>query len=177
MKSLKVHKTIIDGLLIIDLPVHEDKRGWFKENFQAQKMRELGLPEFFPVQNNISYNVQKGTTRGLHAEPWDKIISVANGKTFCAWADVRKNSKSYGKVVTTEVGIDKTVFVPNGVANSYQTLEPNTVYSYLVNKHWSPDAKYELYNLNSFNIKWPIPLEKAIISEKDENHPLWKPNN
>lgn len=88
-KELKVEKTNIPGLLVFDLPVHGDNRGWFKENWQRAKMMGLGLPDFGPVQNNISYNATKGVTRGIHAEPWDKYISIAAGEIFGAWVDLR----------------------------------------------------------------------------------------
>ena len=79
-KELKVTETNIPGLLVFDLPVHGDNRGWFKENWQRAKMMGLGLPDFGPVQNNISFNATKGVTRGIHAEPWDKYISIAAGE-------------------------------------------------------------------------------------------------
>ena len=88
-KELNVRATDIPGLLVIDLPVHGDNRGWFKENWQREKMRAAGLPDFDPVQNNISFNTSVGTTRGIHAEPWDKYVSVASGRIFGAWVDLR----------------------------------------------------------------------------------------
>ena len=66
-----VHETPIPGLLVVDLPVYGDARGWFKENWQRQKMVAAGLPDFGPVQNNMSFNQAVGVTRGIHAEPWD----------------------------------------------------------------------------------------------------------
>ena len=77
--KLEIEQTNIPGLLVVHLPVHRDSRGWFKENWQRQKMVAQGLPDFKPVQNNISFNANKGATRGIHAEPWDKFISVATG--------------------------------------------------------------------------------------------------
>jgi dTDP-4-dehydrorhamnose 3,5-epimerase len=170
--QLAVHETTIPGLLVIDLVVHGDNRGWFKENYQKEKMEALGLPEFEVVQNNFSYNAEKGVTRGLHAEPWEKFISVANGKVFGAWVDLRKG-ESFGKVFTTEITPDKAIFVPRGVANGYQTLEENITYTYLVNAHWSPEATYTLINLfdPALAIDWPISQDQAIVSEKDANHP------
>src|SRR5699024_12408910 len=67
-----VRTTPIPGLLVIDLPVHGDPRGWFKENWQREKMLAAGLPDLGPVQNNISFNQTVGVTRGIHAEPWDR---------------------------------------------------------------------------------------------------------
>jgi dTDP-4-dehydrorhamnose 3,5-epimerase len=171
--ELKVIETPIPGLFEVDLPVHGDNRGWFKENYQKAKMEALGLPAFEVVQNNFSYNVEKGVTRGLHAEPWEKFISVANGSVFCAWVDVRKGS-TFGVTHTMEINPGRAVFVPRGVANGYQTLEENVVYTYLVNAHWSPDTQYTMVNAfdPAVGINWPIPREQAIVSEKDTVHPL-----
>lgn len=171
-KSLGIQETSIPGLLILDLPVHGDSRGWFKENWQREKMRAAGLPDFGPVQNNISFNDEVGVTRGIHAEPWDKFVSVASGKIFGAWVDLREGD-SFGAVFTAELDASSAVFVPRGVANSYQTLEVDTAYVYLVNDHWSPDAEYTFVNLadETIGIQWPIPLENALLSEKDQAHP------
>ena len=69
MASVELVETPIPGLLVLRLPVHGDSRGWFKENWQREKMTALGLPDFGPVQNNISFNAGRGATRGIHAEP------------------------------------------------------------------------------------------------------------
>ena len=173
--QLAVRETVIPGFYEIDLVVHGDSRGWFKENYQKQKMEIMGLPHFEVVQNSFSFNAQKGVTRGLHAEPWEKFISVANGKIFGAWVDLRAGA-GFGKVLTIEISPSKAVFVPRGVANGYQTLEPNVTYTYLVNEHWSPEAKYTFVNLfdPSLGIKWPIPKDQAIVSDKDAAHPMLK---
>lgn len=174
MAGLSLRDTAIPGLLVIDLEVHGDDRGWFKENWQRAKMIGLGLPDFGPVQNNMSYNNDTGVTRGLHAEPWDKLVSVAHGRVFAAWVDLRSGD-SFGTVVTVELGPETAVFVPRGVANGYQTLVDETVYSYLVNDHWSPQARelYSYLNLadETVAIPWPIPLDRATISAADAAHP------
>ncbi|WP_404435880.1 bifunctional dTDP-4-dehydrorhamnose 3,5-epimerase family protein/NAD(P)-dependent oxidoreductase [Microbacterium aerolatum] len=164
--------TPIPGLLLLDLPVHGDSRGWFKENWQREKMRALGLPDFGPVQNNISFNDTAGTTRGIHAEPWDKYVSVATGRIFGAWVDLRQGP-TFGAVFTAEITPSRAIFVPRGVGNAYQTLEPATAYTYLVNDHWSPEASYSFLNLadETTAIDWPIPLAQAELSDKDKNHP------
>lgn len=171
MAELVVRETTIPGFFEVDLVLHGDQRGWFKENYQKEKMEALGLPAFEIVQNNFSFNAEKGVTRGLHAEPWEKFVSVANGRVFGAWVDLRKGS--FGKVYTTEITPEKAVFVPRGVANAYQTLEANVTYTYLVNEHWSPEAKYAAVNLfdPELAINWPIPESEAIVSEKDKNNP------
>lgn len=160
-----VESTPIDGLLVVPLTVHGDARGWFKENWNREKMS--GIPDFGPVQNNMSFNAEKGVTRGLHAEPWDKLVSVAAGSVMGAWCDLREGSPTYGQTYMHPIDSGVAVFVPRGVANGFQALENNTVYSYLVNDHWSPDAEYHFVNLDM--IDWP--LEPTEISEKDRNHP------
>ncbi len=171
-KPLGVQTTPIPGFLRIDLTVHGDNRGWFKENWQREKMAALGVPDFGPVQNNISFNDEVGVTRGIHAEPWDKFVSVATGRVFGAWVDLREGP-SFGTVYTTEIDPSVAVFVPKGVGNAYQTLEPGTAYTYLVNAHWSPEAKYTFLNLadETAAVPWPIPLEQAVLSDKDKAHP------
>lgn len=172
-KNLEIHTTSVPGLVWFDLPVHGDNRGWFKENWQREKMVALGLPDFHPVQNNISFNDKIGTTRGIHAEPWDKYVSVAKGKVFGAWVDLREG-ESFGKKFTLEIDPTKAIFVPRGVANSFQVLEEDTAYTYLVNDHWSPNGEYAFLSLAdpTVAIEWPISLDKAEISEKDKNHPF-----
>lgn len=173
-KHLVVTETPIPGVLLLDLPVHGDNRGWFKENWQREKMLALGLPDFKPVQNNVSFNEKAGTTRGIHAEPWDKFISVASGKIFGAWVDLREGA-SFGTVFTATLDASQAIYVPRGVGNSFQTLEDNTAYTYLVNDHWSADAQAQYTFLNladeSAAIEWPIPLAQAELSDKDKAHP------
>ncbi|MCV7218496.1 sugar nucleotide-binding protein [Mycobacterium crocinum] len=167
-KALRAAETAIPGLVIWDLPVHGDNRGWFKENWQREKMVAAGMPDFGPVQNNVSFNESVGTTRGIHAEPWDKYISVATGRIFCAWVDLR-DGPTFGTVVTAELDPSRAVFVPRGVGNGFQTLEPNTAYIYLVNDHYSPDGVYTSLNPGdaTIAIDWPIPLDQAELSAKD----------
>ncbi|HEU0266238.1 MAG TPA: dTDP-4-dehydrorhamnose 3,5-epimerase [Candidatus Saccharimonadaceae bacterium] len=170
--ELTVTESPIPGLFVVKLPVHGDNRGWFKENYQKEKMEALGLPAFDVVQNNFSYNVERGVTRGLHAEPWEKYICLANGRAFGTWVDLRAG-ESFGRTFTVELNPGTAVFVPRGVANGYQTLDENVVYTYLVNAHWSPDATYTFVNLfdPALGIAWPIGENEAIISEKDASHP------
>ena len=177
-KDLKVTETGIEGLRVVDLAVHGDPRGWFKENWQRAKMTALGIPDLRVVQNNVSYNEKRGVTRGIHAEPWDKFISVARGSVFGAWVDLRERSATYGKVYTTVLDPSKAIYVPRGVGNSFQALEDGTAYTYLVDAHWSMELKrtYTFVNLADpeLAIEWPIPLEEATVSEADLNHPMLK---
>ncbi|WP_028660440.1 sugar nucleotide-binding protein [Nocardioides insulae] len=174
MADLSIETTPIPGLLVVRLPVHGDARGWFKENWQRAKMVSLGLPDFGPVQNNMSFNASRGATRGIHTEPWDKFVSVATGRVFGAWVDMREGD-TFGATYSVEIDEGVAVFVPRGVGNSYQALADGTVYSYLVNDHWAPGQTYPALNLAdpTIAIPWPIPLEsdEVEVSEKDRGNP------
>ena len=174
MVELAISQTPIPGLLVVSLDLRRDNRGWFKENWQREKMVALGLPDFAPVQNNISFNSSLGATRGIHAEPWDKLVSLATGRIFGAWVDLRAGA-GFGRCFTVEMGPETAVFVPRGVGNAFQTLADQTAYSYLVNDHWTPAAKesYTFVNVadETLAINWPIPLGRSELSEADKSHP------
>jgi dTDP-4-dehydrorhamnose 3,5-epimerase len=171
--TLSVTETVIPGLFEIDLVVNGDNRGYFKENYQQAKLEALGLPHFEVKQNNISFNKDKGVIRGLHAEPWQKYISVGNGKAFGTWVDLRKGS-NFGKKLSAVITPDKAFFVPIGVANGFQSLEENTVYSYLVTDFWRPGTKYVSVNVYDpdLAVEWPIGKDQAELSEKDSQNPM-----
>ncbi|MCR5393349.1 MAG: bifunctional dTDP-4-dehydrorhamnose 3,5-epimerase family protein/NAD(P)-dependent oxidoreductase [Olsenella sp.] len=174
-KDLRVEETGIEGLKVVELSVHGDARGWFKENWQRAKMVALGIPDLRVVQNNISFNAERGVTRGIHAEPWDKFVSVATGSVFGAWVDLREGSDTFGKVFATTLDPSRAIYVPRGVGNSFQALEDGTAYTYLVDAHWSAELKrtYTFVNLADpeLGIQWPIPLSEATLSEADLHHP------
>ncbi len=175
-KELAVEQTGIEGLKVLDLAVHGDSRGWFKENWQRAKMVELGIPDMRVVQGNVSFNAERGVTRGIHAEPWSKFVSVACGSIFGAWVDLREGSATYGHVYTCELDASRAVYVPRGVGNAFQALEDGTVCIYLVDAHWSADLKHTYTYVNladpELGIDWPIPLDRAIVSEADRCHPM-----
>ena len=84
--------------------------------------------------------------------------------------------ESFGRVETFHLTPNTAIFVPRGCGNSFQALTDDLVYTYLVNAHWSPDAKYSFVNLRDpeLNIQWPITITDELISDKDKNHPMLK---
>jgi len=170
----------IPGMIEFDIPVHGDNRGWFKENFQKEKMLPLGFPESFFKENKLQNNVslsRKGVLRGMHAEPWDKYISVAdNGRVLGSWVDLREGA-SFGHVYQTVIDASKGIYVPRGVANGFQVLSDTVSYSYLVNDYWALDLKPKYAFVNyadpALGIEWDD-VENAEVSEADKNHPLLK---
>lgn len=171
-------ETEIPGLLFFDIKFPTDERGWFQEKFQKAKLVAAGLPESFQVvQNNVSFNKDKGVIRGFHAEPWEKYVSVVTGKVFVAYIDLRPGS-NFGKLITGEIDNSVAVYLPRGVANAFQTLEDNTLYIYSTTDHWRSDNydEYTFVNLadSDLNVQWPIPLDQSIMSDRDKNHPSLK---
>jgi dTDP-4-dehydrorhamnose 3,5-epimerase len=180
-----VRTTGITGLFELQLDVRPDNRGWFKESFRKDKLLaaldELGdvadadrrrVEAFEVVQNNVSFNDEQGVARGIHAEPWDKYISLATGEAFVAIVELRAGP-SFGTVETFHLTPNTALFVPEGCGNSYQALTDQLVYTYLVNGLWSPEAQYTFVNLRDSDlaIAWPIPISDQLISEKDAGHP------
>ncbi len=176
--EFKARLSEIPGLIIFDITFPSDERGYFQEKYQKAKLVAAGIPESFQVvQNNVSFNEERGVIRGFHAEPWEKYISVIRGKVFAAYVDLR-NGPTFGKVVTTEIDNSRSVFLPRGVANSFQTLEDDTLYFYSTNDHWRADNYHEYMFVNladpDIQINWPIQLQQSIMSDRDKQHPLLK---
>lgn len=168
------HVTDIPGLLWFDVSLVADDRGFFQEKYHRDKLISEGLPaDFQIVQNSLTFN-KRGTTRGFHAEPWEKFVSVINGEAFGAYLDLREGD-SFGTLVTVELNPERAVFIPRGVANAYQTLADEQYYLYSVNEHWTEDAYrwYTFVNLadEDLAVDWPIPLDRALLSARDRAHP------
>lgn len=172
--SRAVHQTAFDGMLIFDLNIFEDNRGVFTEVWQTEAMQEMGLPEVNPKQLGISRS-KKGAIRAIHAEPYDKIIHVAEGKIFCAMVDLRTNSPTFGQVENFELDNTKMLFIPNGVGNAFQAIsDEDVLYCYCVTGLWSADKAYSgqyvavNYADPDLAISWPITGDAQIVSLKDQ---------
>jgi dTDP-4-dehydrorhamnose 3,5-epimerase len=169
-----VHKTAFDGMLIFDLNIFEDNRGVFTEVWQSEAMQEMGLPEVNPKQLGISRSKQ-GAIRAIHAEPYDKIIHVAQGKIFCAMVDLRADSATFGQVEMFELDNTQMLFIPNGVGNAFQAVsDEDVLYCYCVTGLWSADKAYSgqyvavNYADSDLAIQWPITGDRQIVSLKDQ---------
>ena len=170
--GVRVEETPIPGLLVLRLDLRRDERGWFAELWQRERMIPLGLPDFTPVQANVAWNDVRGTTRGLHAEPWDKLVTVSAGRAYGAWVDLRDDA-TFGTVFGMDLEPGVAVFVPRGVANGYQTTEAATACSYLVTDHWRPDLTYLAVDHAdpALAIPWPISPEQRLLSHRDRTAP------
>ncbi len=167
-------RSAIPGLLLIELVVNRDRRGWFKENYTSDALQAHGVADFQVVQNNISLSTEVGVLRGIHAEPWEKYVSIASGRAFAAIVDLRQGSSAFGRVETFDLTPERALFIPRGCGNSYQSVEPNVVYTYLVNGRWSPSTSYT--SVHPYDpqlaIEWPIGRGGTVMSDKDASLPL-----
>jgi dTDP-4-dehydrorhamnose 3,5-epimerase len=167
-----IDTTPIPGLLVVRLDVRRDERGWFEEFWQRERMTALGLPDFGPLQANVAWNEARGTTRGMHAEPWDKLVTITAGRAYSAWVDLRAGA-TFGTTFGLDLEPGVAVFVPRGVGNGYQTTAGATAYSYLVNEHWRPDASYVVVDHAdpALAIAWPLPPHERVLSDRDRSAP------
>ena len=174
MSDLSAQSTDIPGLLILRLGLKPTEDGWFKESWHRAKMTSLGMPDFDPVQLNVSHVEARGTTRGFLAEPWDRIVSLDAGRAMGAWVDLREGP-GYGRNHVLELHPGIAVFVPRGVATAHQTLVDGTTYTYLLESHWTQEGRarsgaVDLYD-PALAIPWPIPRSEAILTRRDALKP------
>ena len=172
---MKIIKSFFENSVkLIELKKFQDSRGFFYENFNESKFRNLNLNTKF-IQDNISFSKNKGVIRGLHFQSPPvsqiKLISVLKGKILDVFVDIRKNSSSYGKyekIILSE-NLPYNLFIPDGFAHGFSVLEDKTLVLYKTNNLYSfENEKTIIYNDKSLNIDWEI-SEDIIISDKDKN--------
>lgn len=167
-------ETELKGAFILDVKKLEDERGFFGRSYCQKEFDDHGMTSRV-VQANVSYNKSKGTLRGMHYQmsPYEetKLVRCVRGAIYDVIIDLRKDSPTYTKWIGVELKEDsyRMLFVPEGFAHGFITLEDNTEVIYQVSQFYTPGAENGLrWNDPSFNIKWPI--EPVIISEKDKQH-------
>jgi dTDP-4-dehydrorhamnose 3,5-epimerase len=171
---MKILKSNINGLYEIIKLKKKDTRGFFLRNF-CKKVLKKNKINFNIVQTNISYNKNKFTLRGFHAQkkPYTehKIITVLNGKILNISIDLRKNSKTFLNRKLTIISAHKlnSLIIPAGCANAFLTLEKNTMVHYYMSTSYEDTAPSKYfgfrYDDKFFKIKWPF--KPKFISKKD----------
>jgi dTDP-4-dehydrorhamnose 3,5-epimerase len=180
---VKVEKTKIDGLLIIEPTVFGDDRGWFMESYNhlkfAQELERLSLPVPTFVQDNHSFS-QRGVLRGLHfqKQPFaqGKLVRVVQGKAWDVAVDLRPHSKSYGEWVGIELSAQnkKMFWIPEGFAHGFVALEDNTQFLYKATNYYNKQSEESIiWNDPTLAIEWPINLNEISLSEKDSEATLF----
>ncbi|MCQ2609095.1 MAG: dTDP-4-dehydrorhamnose 3,5-epimerase [Bacteroidales bacterium] len=174
---MDVIKTDIEGLLIIEPRVFKDARGYFFESFSQREFNEKVRPITF-VQDNESMS-SYGVMRGLHFQkpPYtqSKLVRCVKGAVLDVAVDIRVGSPTYGKHVAVELTEDnhRQFFISKGFAHGFAVLSETAVFQYKCDEFYHPEAEGGISILDdSLKIDWKIPVEKAILSEKDTKHAL-----
>lgn len=167
---MKITRTDIPGILIIEPDVFKDDRGYFFESFSKNRYKEIGLPEEF-VQDNISKS-KIGTVRGLHYQVGEKaqgkLCQVIEGEALDVAVDIRFNSPTFGKYFSLILDSEKKLqlWIPQGFAHGFSVLSEEAIFSYKCTNYYSkPDERTIIFNDQDLNIDWKV--EQPIVSEKD----------
>jgi dTDP-4-dehydrorhamnose 3,5-epimerase len=164
--------TSFPGLFVSEPQVFNDSRGYFFESYNKKLFQQAGIDTEF-LQDNQSKSVY-GVIRGLHyqAPPFAqaKLVSVNSGSVLDVVVDVRAGSPTYGKSFSIVLSAEnkRQLFIPRGFAHGFSVLSETAVFFYKCDNYYSkPHERGIAYNDPQLNIDWQIPLDKAIISEKD----------
>ena len=175
---MQILETAIVDVKLIKPVRHIDSRGFFSEVFKESELRKHAIDTNF-VQDNHSLSVSKGVVRGLHFQiaPFAqaKLLRVVAGSILDVAVDIRGGSPSYGRHVAVVLSaIDwNQIFIPEGFAHGYCTLEPNTEVLYKVNAYYSPEHdRGLLWNDPALGIAWPVTADEALVSDRDRKHPV-----
>ena len=184
----------IEGLILVKPRVFTDERGYFFESFSAERYRELGIPAGAVVpllercdrcfmQDNVSSS-KRGVLRGLHFQsaPFaqGKLVSVLHGKVLDVAVDIREGSATFGKHVAVELSEENhhQLWIPEGFAHGFLSLEDDTVFSYKVTAPYSKEHEGGIrFDDPDLGIEWPHVEEGIIVSEKDKALPYLRENN
>jgi dTDP-4-dehydrorhamnose 3,5-epimerase len=173
---MRFTQTEIASAWVIDPTPHEDDRGRFFRAWCAQEFAEHGI-NFGPVQANMGFSTRKGTVRGMHFQVAPaleaKLVRCTRGAMFDVVLDVRSDSKTYGKWYGVELTAEngRMLYLPEGCAHGYQTLEDRTEMHYMASHIYAPgSARGVRFDDPAFQIHWPLAV--SVISEQDRNWPL-----
>jgi dTDP-4-dehydrorhamnose 3,5-epimerase len=168
-------ETTLKDAFVIELQKREDERGFFARTFCRDEFAAHGLNTVYP-QCNMSLSKDKFTLRGFHYQidgaEEAKVVRCIRGALLDVIIDVRKGSPSYGQHLAVELTADNYValYVPEGFAHSFITLEENTEAFYMVSAMYTPGKERGIrWNDPAFGVRWPT--DQPIVSEKDANWP------
>jgi dTDP-4-dehydrorhamnose 3,5-epimerase len=165
----------LPGAYVIRLEERSDDRGFFARSWCSREFAAHGLADCV-VQANVSYNRRRGTLRGMHWQEGPaaetKLVRCTSGALYDVIVDLRRDSPTYRRWVGVELTARNRLmlYVPEGFAHGFQTLEDETEASYQVSQYYTPGAERGLrHDDPAIGIEWPMPVE--VISEKDRSWP------
>ncbi len=175
---MKITKTKLDGVVIIEPDVFGDNRGFFMESWNKKKMSEVGLDYDF-VQDNHSKSIVKGILRGIHFQKGNKaqakLVRCVKGAVFDVAVDLRQSSPTFKQWVGVELSAEnkKQLLIPRGFGHGFVTLTDDVEFLYKADNYYAPEADAGIcWNDQEIGVEWGI--ENPILSEKDMKNPLLK---
>lgn len=175
---MKITKTKLEGVVIIEPDVFGDNRGFFMESWNKKKMEEAGLYYDF-LQDNHSKSTVKGTLRGIHFQKGDKsqakLVRCVKGAVLDVAVDLRKNSPTFKQWVGVELSAEnkKQLLIPRGFGHGFVTLTDDVEFLYKADNYYAPEADAGIcWNDPDIGVDWGV--ENPILSEKDKKNPLLK---
>lgn len=175
---MKITKTKLDGVVVIEPDVFGDNRGFFMESWNKKKMEEAGLFYDF-VQDNHSKSTVKGTLRGIHFQKGDKaqakLVRCVKGAVLDIAVDLRKNSPTFKQWVSVELSAEnkKQLLIPRGFGHGFVTLTDDVEFLYKADNYYAPEADAGIrWNDPDIGVEWGI--ENPILSEKDKKNPFFR---
>src|SRR5687768_13568481 len=174
---MKVIRTEIPDVLVLEPARHGDRRGYFSETYNRRSCQELGIGCEF-VQDNHSLSEKAGVVRGLHFQippmAQDKLIRCIRGAILDVAVDIRHGSPTFGRWVGVELTADnwRQALVPKGFAHGFVTLEPGSEVCYKVSEYYSPQHERGIrFDDPALGIDWRIDPAEATLSDRDRRHP------
>ena len=176
---MKVIKTAIEDVVIIEPDVFGDARGYFFESYSQKKFDEAVRPVKF-VQDNESKS-KYGVLRGLHfqkgRDAQSKLVRVVKGRVLDVAVDIRRGSPTFGQYVAVELTEDnhRQLFVPRGFAHGFSVLSEEAIFQYKCDNLYAPQSEGAIaWNDPDIAIDWQLPIEDVLLSAKDADHPMLK---
>jgi len=176
---MKIRKTGIEGLIIIEPRVFKDSRGYFLESYHKARLEENGIFNNFNQDNQSRSSF--GVIRGLHyqKEPHaqTKLIRVTEGTIFDVAVDIRPGSPTFGHWYGLEISAENhlQLLIPGGFAHGFSVLSPHVTVFYKCDTYYHPESESGIrFDDPDLQIDWKIDLESAVISEKDRQLPPFK---
>lgn len=172
---MEIFETALEGVLIMEPRVFKDARGYFFESFSQREFDEKVRPIRF-VQDNESMSTY-GVVRGLHYQrmPYtqSKLVRCVKGRVLDVAVDIRRGSPTFGQHVAVELSEEnhRQLFIPRGFAHGFSVLSDVAVFQYKCDNFYHPEADAGIQLMDeTLGIDWRIPMEQAILSEKDLHH-------
>jgi dTDP-4-dehydrorhamnose 3,5-epimerase len=173
---MRVIKSDIEGVVIIEPRIFADNRGYFYEVFTERDFAEQVCPIHFVQQNEAksSYGVVRGLHFQLPPHAQSKLVRVTKGRVLDVVVDIRRSSPTFGKHIAVELSDENhlQLFIPHGFAHGYSVLSDEAVMEYKCDNYYAPDSEGAIaWNDAELAIDWQVPEDKIILSAKDQKHP------